>query len=174
MPSPNSPALQALHRLNLSSPDSHGKLSDVLYGEEYAQCVLRLEDEDLVWLINYLEKVRHKCHAAMSRLPLKPVQVLDCLDPFSLASRKCLRELRSICSTRVTLPPSYALPSQLLKIDSLPFTSGGFGDVYMGTLDGSKICVKRIRVYTKDVLQTAVKVYFRRPQLAFPSSLTNL
>ena len=99
-------------------------------------------------------------YVVLSFSPLKSTQALDCLDPFSPASRKCLRELRTICSTRVILPPSYALPSQPLQINSIPFASGGSGDVYKGTLDRSNVCVKRIRVYTEDVLQTAAKVYF--------------
>ena len=99
-------------------------------------------------------------HIVLSHSPLKSPQALDRLDPFSPASRKCLRELRTICSSRVILPPSYALPSRLLEINSVPFASGGSGDVYKGSLDGSSVCVKRIRVYTKDVLQTAAKVCF--------------
>ena len=160
MYSPNSLALQALHRLNLSSPDSHGKLSVVLYGKEYAQCVPRLQGKDLVWLIDYLDKVRHHISYRPISLLAKVSQALDRLDPFSPASRKCLRELRTICSTRVILPPSYALPAQPLQINSLPFASGGSGDVHKGTLGRFNVGVKRIRVYTNDVLQTAAKVYF--------------
>ena len=99
-------------------------------------------------------------HIILSQSSLKSAQALDRLDPFSPASRKCLRELRTICSTRVILPPSYAPPSQPLQIDSIPFASGGSGDVYKGTIDGSNVCIKRIRVYANDVLQTAAKVYF--------------
>ena len=48
----------------------------------------------------------------------------------------------------------------LLSIDSFPFASGGYGDVYEGTLGDCKICIKRVRVYTQDILQKAVKVQF--------------
>jgi len=57
MTSPSSPALQPLHRLNRISPDFHDKLKDLLYGEEYVQCVPTLQGEDLVWLVDYLDKV---------------------------------------------------------------------------------------------------------------------
>lgn len=30
--------------------------------------------------------------------------------------------------------------------------------MYEGTLDGSKVCVKRVRVYTQDVVKKAAKV----------------
>ena len=56
------------------------------------------------------------------------------------------------------LPTSYTLSSSVLKIAPEPFASGGFGDVYIGTLDGSRVCVKRMRVYTSYGLQAAAKV----------------
>ncbi|KAF9645427.1 kinase-like protein, partial [Thelephora ganbajun] len=46
-----------------------------------------------------------------------------------------------------------------LSIDPDPFASGGFGDVYHGTLNGSRVCVKRVRVYTRDGLQKVAKAF---------------
>ena len=60
MPSPNFPALQRLHQLDKSSPDFHDKLCNVLYGEEYTQCVLILQGDNLGWLVDYLDKVRRR------------------------------------------------------------------------------------------------------------------
>ena len=56
----------------------------------------------------------------------------------------------------------YTLLSQLLNIDQDPFASGGFGDVYYGSLDGSRVCIKRMQVYMKDGPQKAVKVHYWR------------
>ena len=56
------------------------------------------------------------------------------------------------------LPTSYTLPSRLLEIDPEPFTSGGSGDVYQGTLHGSRVCIKRVRVYVQSSPQGPVKV----------------
>ena len=53
---------------------------------------------------------------------------------------------------------SYTLSSSLLSIDPIPFASGGYGDVHDGTLGGSRVCVKRVRVYIKDGPQKATKV----------------
>ena len=50
------------------------------------------------------------------------------------------------------------LSSDLQDIGPEPFASGGYGDVFKGTLDGSSVCVKRIRVYTHDDPQKAAKV----------------
>ena len=157
MPPPSQPALQQLDRLNRSSSGFHDQLSGVLYGERYQRCVPNLQGDDLVWLVDYLGEVRR--HVALPHPPLKPTQVLDGLDPSSAASRKCLRELRSICGTRAILPTPYTLLSRLLNVGPDPFASGGYGDVYQGTIDGSNVCVKRMRVYIKDDLKKAAKVH---------------
>ena len=86
------------------------------------------------------------------------MQVLGVLDSSSPALRMCLLELRRICGVRGILPTSYTLSPDHLKIDSSPFVAGGFGDLYKGTLDGSPVCVKRMRVYLRDGPEKAVKV----------------
>jgi hypothetical protein len=155
---PSLQVLQQLDRLNRSLSEFHDQLCNILYGEVYTQCVRNLRGDDLVWLVDYLEKV---ClHATLPHLPLKPSQALDSLDPASPGFRKCLRDFREICG-RGILPTSYTLSSShLLNIRSEPFASGGYGDVYEGTLDGLRVCIKRIRVYTKDSPEKAMKVCY--------------
>ena len=157
MSPPNSPVLQQLHNLNRSSPDFNDQLSNVLYGEEYQKCVPNLQGEDLVWLVDYLDEVCRNISPSHSLL--KPAQTLDYLNLSSAASRKCQRELRTICGTSGILPTSYTLSSERLNVDTEPFTAGGYGDVYMGTLDDSIVCVKRVRVY-QDGPQRATKVCY--------------
>jgi hypothetical protein len=70
MPSPNSPVLQQLDRLNRSSSDFHDQLCNAIYGEEYVRCVPDLEGDDLVWLVEYLDRVRRR--VALLHSPLKP------------------------------------------------------------------------------------------------------
>ena len=60
MSSPSAPALQQLHHLDRSSPDFHDRLCNVFYGREYSQHVPDLQGDDLVWLIDYLDKVRRR------------------------------------------------------------------------------------------------------------------
>jgi len=111
-----------------------------------------------VWFVDYLDEVRRRVVLPYS--PLKSLQALGALDPSSSAFRKCLRELRSICGTRGILPSSYTLSSDVLNIGPNPFASGGYGDVYHGTLNGSTVCVKRVRVYTQDGPQKVTKVRY--------------
>ena len=50
--------LLKLHSLDRFSPGFPDKLSNVLYGEEYVQCVSSLQSDDLVQLVDYLNGVR--------------------------------------------------------------------------------------------------------------------
>jgi len=175
MSSPRPQAFQGLRRLSWSSPNFHDQLSNVLCGEEYQRCVQNLQGDDSVWLVDYLDKVCR--HVTLPRSSFKSLQALDGLDPSSPVSRKCLRELRNICSTRMALPTSYQIPSNLLKIDPEPFAFGGFGDVYHATLDGSRVCIKRLRMYTSDGPQKGTKVRYSRrrsPHLPSPTKPTEL
>ena len=52
------------------------------------------------------------------------------------------------------LPTSYTLSSQRLDVNSQPAASGDSADVYEGTLDGSKVCIKRVRIYSQKDSQT--------------------
>jgi len=64
--------------------------------------------------------------------------------------------------TKTILPPSYTLLSQDLAAGRQSVASGGSDDVYEGSLNGSRVCVKRIRIYSKDDPEKATKVHFRR------------
>lgn len=70
MSSLSPPVLQKFHSLDRSSPDFHDQLIDVLYGEEDMQSVPNLDNDDLVWLVDYLDNVRRG--VALPYLPLKP------------------------------------------------------------------------------------------------------
>ena len=68
--------------------------------------------------------------------------------------------------TNGILPTSFYLSPDLLNTASHPFASGGYGDMSEGTLDGSKVRIKRVRVYTRDDTQEAINVRF--DVVAFP------
>jgi hypothetical protein len=57
MPPPILPILQQLDRLSASSPGFQDQLSNILHGEEYFQCVRDLQGDDLVRLVDCLDKV---------------------------------------------------------------------------------------------------------------------
>ena len=55
---PSNSLLERLCLLDSSSPDFHDQLSNVFYTREYRQSAENLSDDDLVWLVEYLDKVR--------------------------------------------------------------------------------------------------------------------
>ncbi|KAF9643892.1 kinase-like protein [Thelephora ganbajun] len=140
MAPPAHPALQRLHGLDTSSPDFRDQLDKALHEQEYRQCVSNIEGDSLKWLVDYLD------------------EVLGRLDLSSPVSRKCLRELRNICSTSTILPTSYTLSPDHLVVDPDPFAAGGYADMYRGTLNDSGICIKRIRIHGSDD-ERATKVF---------------
>jgi hypothetical protein len=58
------------------------------------------------------------------------------------------------------LPTSYVIPSQELSVGHRPVALGGFGDVFKGILNGSGVCVKRVRMYSQDDPQKPQKVRY--------------
>jgi len=138
--------LTLLRRLDTTSPTFHDQVSNILYGEEYIRWVPDLQGEDLMELVDYLDKVGRRFSLLRSLLNLH--QALNSLDPTIPTFQKCLRELRNICGSKMILPTSYMVSSKLLDISSRPVTSGSSADVYEGTLKNSKVCVKRIRIYS--------------------------
>ena len=60
MPPPNPLVLQQLDRLDRSSPEFQDQLYTIFRGEEYSQCVRDLQGDDLVWLVDYLDRVRRR------------------------------------------------------------------------------------------------------------------
>ena len=168
---PTSPTLQQLYCLNASSSEFQDQLCNVFYGDEYRRCVQDLQGGDLVWLVDYLDKVRR--YATLLHSQPKPLKALGGLDSSSPAFRKCLRELKTICGTGGMLPTSYTLLSHLLNIGSEPFASGGYGDVYEGTHNGSRVCIKRVRSYTSEDPKKAARVCHRRRGSSRSSCLIN-
>jgi len=57
--SPPNP-LEQLRLLDRSSSKFHDRVGNILYGEDYKQWVPNLQGGDLVWLIDYLDKVRRR------------------------------------------------------------------------------------------------------------------
>ena len=58
------------------------------------------------------------------------------------------------------LPTSYILSDPFPETSGRPVASGGFGDIYEGTLNGSKVRIKSLRVYSGSDLQKTYKVAF--------------
>ena len=127
----------------------------MLDDEEYKRCVPSIQGDNLVWLVDYLDKVCR--HVSLLHSLFKLSQVLGSLNPTSPDFRKFLRDLRDICDARVILPTSYIVSPSLCRQH---VACVGFDDVYEGILDGLRVCVKRFRVYSKENPKKTTKVRY--------------
>ncbi|KAF9647775.1 kinase-like protein [Thelephora ganbajun] len=119
-------------RLDKFSPQFPDQLTSLLHGQRYRDYVADLQAKDSSRLVEYLD------------------DVLGTLQPTSLAFRTCLHELRTICGSWKILPQSHILPASLLSVAEQPIASRGSCDAYEGFFDNSKVCVKRLRVYSME------------------------
>ena len=78
---PSSPALRRLHHLDRSSPDFCDQLHDVLSEQEYAPNQKSFEQNDLVWIIDYLDEVRHGVFHLRSPLTVGRPSTISILPP---------------------------------------------------------------------------------------------
>ena len=76
-----------------------------------------------------------------------------------------------MCGDLKILPRSHVLSISLLKTGEWPISSRGPCDAYEGILNGSKVCVKRLRVYSNGEPEAAKHVCNRRFYIS-PSFLT--
>ncbi|KAF9789176.1 kinase-like domain-containing protein [Thelephora terrestris] len=72
--------------------------------------------------------------------------MLDGLDPAGQPFRKCLHILQKLCASKMMLPSSYEVSGKLSFNSTDAIAYGGFCDVYDGSLDLERVCVKRLRV----------------------------
>ena len=82
MSSPSSPVLQQLRHLDRSLPNFHDQLCNVLYGEEYTRCAPNIQGDDLVCIVDYLDKVRPRVllpRPPLSQRRLSTVSILPVL-----------------------------------------------------------------------------------------------
>ena len=96
------PVLQKLRDLDRLS-GFHDQLSDVLFGEEYVRCLTNLEGDDLRWLVDYLDEVRHRNYfrcVYLSEHRLSTASLLSALLPGSVYANSGLYAGPEMCSRR--------------------------------------------------------------------------
>ncbi|KAF9644933.1 kinase-like protein [Thelephora ganbajun] len=110
--------LQQLRDLDRASRRFHEQLTNFLRGNEYRNVFPKLQSGDLAWLVEYLDSV-----------------IISISNSASVPFQESLHELRNICGIKGVLPKSCVLSESLL------------GCVYEGTFGGSKVRIRRVRMY---------------------------
>ena len=91
--------LQQLRCLDRSSSEFPDQVSNILYGEEYRQCIPNLQSGDLVWFVDYLDEVRRMCRSFAPRSSYRRLSIFSILPA---------RHSESACASLET----YAVPEQ--------------------------------------------------------------
>ena len=140
--------LQHLYSLDASSPDFLRCLYCLIRSDEKEQYLSNLQGSDLTRLVDFLDDVCSS-PSASSWLTKYTVQILDVAPITDDVSRRCLHKLRTICSQHAILPSSYTISGDLARVGDHPFALGGFSEVWKGTYNGRKVCIKHPRVSEK-------------------------
>ncbi|KAF9789361.1 kinase-like domain-containing protein [Thelephora terrestris] len=73
---------------------------------------------------------------------------------------RCFKVLRKVSPAHGILPKSYYLVAVTL-LDSIPYASGGFADIWKGQMDGRQVCVKAFRTQTTANLTKIKRRFYR-------------
>ena len=121
----HSPSLTAGLPLDRSSPQFANRLNDALHGQEYEQWVQKIQEDDLVWFVDYLDKARHR--VTLPHLTLKLASrlstVLILRDP--LPASACVNSEVYVRPIQHSQHPAQFLPTflPLIQIHSPPVPS---------------------------------------------------
>jgi hypothetical protein len=73
---------------------------------------------------------------------------------------RCFKVLRNVSPAHAVLPKSYFSLGVIL-VDTIPYASGGFADVWKGDQGGDQVCVKTFRTQTARNLDKIKRVCAR-------------
>ena len=78
------------------------------------------------------------------------LQALGIIPVTEDVSRRCLNKLQDICSHHGIVPPSHIISGGLVRVGDYPVASTNLSDVWEGTHNGAKVCIKSPRVNTRE------------------------
>ncbi|KAF7362739.1 Protein kinase domain-containing protein [Mycena venus] len=149
----------------ISAADVHGSLKDCLE-VTIAGLVLFLQDRS-----SYKELLTYRGTNAQTLLDLLQ-DFLD-LDSFSLAKPVIYKALWRLSRYSGLHPRCFVLTG--LRTNGRQVAGGGFGDIWKGAVGGQTVCVKIMRIFQADQVQTLLKEFSREAliwrQLCHPNVL---
>ncbi|KAF9645010.1 kinase-like protein [Thelephora ganbajun] len=144
-----SEVLQHLYLLNTSSPDFLRVLYGLIRYDEDEQYSSTLEGAELTRLVDFLDDVRSFPPVSPPAANQSP-QALCSIHTSDDVFRRCLRKLRAICGCHSILPSSHIIRGDLKRIGDGAIAFGGFADVWQGSHDGKRVCIKVLRISLND------------------------
>ena len=137
-----------------------GQLAILLDDKQFKGSIPDLRDDDAQWLVDSLNTVGTASYTN-SRF-LNSAQALGSFSSDNPLHRKFFHVLRLVCGIRGILPTLVLLSIDSLRASGRPFATGGYCDVWKGTLGDKEIAIKALRVYNEDGTSIIRKVPYRR------------
>jgi len=151
--------LYRLYSLDPSSPDFPCRLHSLIRYDEKEQYLSSLRGSQLARLLDFLDQVR-TLPSAFCPVTKRALQTLSDISTDGDLSRQCLHKLQAICDHRATLPSSYIISGEIVRVGDYPIALGGIANVWEGTYRGKKVSIKCLRApLTND--ETLKKVRIR-------------
>jgi len=150
--------LQHLYLLGTSSPDISRLVYSLIRRDEEERYLSSLKGSELARLVDFLDEVRIllSSFCLVTKWTLQTLSTIPATDD---VFRRCLRKLQAVCGHRMTLPSSYTISGDLVRVGNRPVAFGGSADVWEGIHGGRKVCVKALRFYLNgDQALTKVRI----------------
>jgi len=149
--------LQQLYSLDISSPNLSRSLYCLIQRDEQDQYLSSLRGSELDRLVDFLDEVRTPPLASRP-VTKRTLQALNAVPTADDVFRQCLHKLQAICRHHMTIPSSHNVSGDLVRVGDYPISvDGGTADVWEGTYEGRKVCIKCPRVSEED-LQAVTQV----------------
>ena len=143
--------LQCLYSLDTASPGFLRHLYCLIHHDEEEQYLSGLQGSEITQLVDFLDVVR-ALPPAFRPFTERILQTLSAIPTADDVFRQCLHKLQTICGHHITLPSSHNMFGDLARVGDYPISvNGGSADVWEGTHNGRKVCIKCPRVSEEDL-----------------------
>ena len=146
---PISEDLQNLYALDTSSPDFSRRLYYLIRHDEKERYLTSLRGSELARLVDFLDEVRPVPSPHHQFTKWTP-QALSFIPTTDDVARACLRKLQAICSRHATLPSSYIVSGEIVRVGDGSTALGTIADVWEGTHGSKRVSIKCLRAPLTD------------------------
>ena len=147
---PTSEVLQHLYSFNTFSPEFSRCLDSLIQSDEEDHYLSSLQGPELTRLVDFLDRVRVLPSASFLPAYEKTLQALGIVPVTEDVSRRCLNKLQALCSHHGVLPSSHIISGGLVKAGDCAIAATNLSDVWEGTFNGAKVCIKSPRITLRD------------------------
>ena len=136
--------LYRLYKLDISSAGFLRHLHSLIRYDEAEQYLTGLRGSELARLVDFLGEV-HTLPSALCPVTKRALQTLSAISADDDVSQQCLHKLQVICAHRATLPSSYIISDDLVRVVGRPIALGEISDVWEGTYRRRRVHIKTLK-----------------------------